>query len=65
MSAPKTNVETQEKNHRPALGGMKFAVGAALVLFTAFVIWVFAAADDPEGAETQIDGRTGEAVQSD
>ncbi|WP_116597275.1 hypothetical protein [Primorskyibacter marinus] len=64
MSAPQTNVETQEKNHRPALGAMKFAVGAALVLFIVFVIWMFAAGDDPEGAETQIDGRTGEVEQA-
>lgn len=52
------------KNHRPALGGMKFAVGAAVVLLVALVIWLVVAGNVQDGAETQIDGRTGEVLQA-
>lgn len=64
MSAPNTNVETQEKRHRPSLGGMSIAVGVAALLLLGWLVWIFAAAEGPEGAETQIDGRTGTQVQS-
>ena len=64
MSAPQTNVETQKKRHRPALGGMKLAVGTALVLLVGWLVWVVAVGNDPQGAEEQIDGRTGEETQT-
>lgn len=66
MSAPQTNIETQEKRHATPIWGIIIAVifgvfvGAFLSTGTAFF-----QADEPEGAATQIDGRTGEAEPAD
>ncbi|MFZ3584588.1 hypothetical protein ACOI1H_20860 [Loktanella sp. DJP18] len=59
MSAPKTDVEKQEKQHRGPLRGMAGVVGFALFLLVILVIWISFNGNEPEGAETQIDGRTG------
>lgn len=64
MSAPDTNLEKQKRRHKGPLGGMKLVLGLVALLFAAFVIWSFAASDGPEGAETQVDGRTGEVTES-
>lgn len=60
MSAPQTNIEKQERRHAVPIWGIVVAaifgifVGAILSTGTA----VFRA-DEPAGAATQIDGRTG------
>lgn len=59
MSAPNTNIEKQEERHKPALIGMGAAVLWSVVLLVLLVGWVVYQGNDPEGAETQIDGRTG------
>ncbi|MGR3486060.1 MAG: hypothetical protein ACU0BF_11995 [Paracoccaceae bacterium] len=62
MSAPETNIEKQEKRHKGPLIGMGAMVAwsvGLLILFVAFMAW---SGDSPEGAETVIDGRTGEAT---
>ncbi|MHA7874289.1 hypothetical protein [Roseivivax sp.] len=48
MSAPDTNVEKQEQNHRPSLLGIKAALIYGVVLLTIFVIYVTLAAGDEE-----------------
>jgi len=62
MSAPDTNIKTQEKRHRGPLIGMAAGVAFAVILLTGLLVWLSANADPPEGAAVQIDGRTGEAV---
>ncbi len=60
MSAPKTDLEKQEKRHKGPLTGIVGVVVFALVLLLLFVGYVVWQGDSPEGAEQQIDGRTGE-----
>lgn len=62
MSAPDTNVETEERRHKHALGGIRMSLVAVILLFVGFIAWTFSQSDGPEGAATQIDGRTGDAV---
>lgn len=65
MSAPDTNVERQAKRHRAPIWGILIAlvfgifVGALLSTGTAFF-----RGQDPDGANVQIDGRTGEVEQN-
>lgn len=47
MSAPDTNIEKQERQHRPALSGMAIAAGFAALLFVGWVLMVFFGGDDP------------------
>ncbi|WP_386682807.1 hypothetical protein [Loktanella sp. R86503] len=65
MSAPKTDLDKQEKNHRGPMRGMAFVVGFALLLLVGLMVWTSSNGTSPEGADTQIDGRTGEAVPAD
>ena len=62
MSAPDTNIEKQEKRHKPALLGMGAAVLWSVVLLVGLIAWVVYQGSEPEGAETQVDGRTGQEV---
>lgn len=65
MSASKTNIETQKRRHAGPLVGM--AVVVAIVIL-AFVGWLIVTARDgtaPQGADVQIDGRTGEPAPGD
>jgi hypothetical protein len=60
MGAPDTNLERQKRRHRwPLIGiGVAVAFGVGMMLF-----WLFGTVSDatpPEGAETQIDGTTGD-----
>ena len=61
MSAPDTNTEKQAEKHKASLGGMALAVGAGVLLLILLIAFVILGGDDPEGADTQIDGRTGDA----
>jgi len=60
MSAPQTNIEKQERRHAVPIWGIILAVifgvfvGGFLSTSTAFF-----GSDGPEGAPTQVDGRTG------
>lgn len=65
MSAPDTDVEKQGKRHKPSLIGMAVVVAFALALLAALLIFVVDRGGVPEGAETQIDSRTGEVVEGD
>ncbi|SLN40292.1 hypothetical protein [Roseisalinus antarcticus] len=65
MSAPETNLEKQEKNHRPALRGIIVSVGFAAVLLVALLVWLFATGNEPDTPETRIDGRTGGEIGAD
>ena len=65
MSAPDTNVKKQEEKHKPALLGIKGAIGFAALLLVLFVGWVIINGQEPETPATQIDGRTGEEVPAD
>ncbi len=65
MSAPETNIEKQAKKHKGPLAGMAGVLVFVGVLLAAFVIWTVYNGDTPEGAETQIDSRTGTEVEVD
>ncbi len=65
MSAPDTNTERQKRRHRPALMGIGTAGAVAVVLLAGLLVYITVTADAPEGAETQIDGRTGAVVDTD
>lgn len=65
MSAPDTNIKTQQKRHKPALLGILFAVALVLGLLFAFVTFVVDQGGAPEGANAQIDGRTGAIIEGD
>ena len=65
MSAPETNVEKQADKHRTPLFGMAAVVTFALLLLFALYFWVTYEAEGPDGAAEQIDGRTGEVVETD
>lgn len=64
MSAPSTNVETQEKHHRVPLFGMATGVIVALFLLLGSIAYLAAVGGAPEGADRQIDSRTGAIVDS-
>lgn len=59
MSAPDTNTEKQEDRHKAPLGGMALAVIFAGVLLIGLVIFLIVGGNTPEGADVQVDGRTG------
>jgi len=64
MSAPDTNIETQERRHAGPLTGMALAVTFAGVLLVGLIFWTVYKGGAPEGSETQVDGRTGAVTQS-
>jgi len=63
MSAPDTDVEKQSKRHRPALIGIVAAAVFGVLMMIVLTLFVFARGDEPEGADVQIDGRTGIAEE--
>ncbi|MFZ7089555.1 hypothetical protein [Primorskyibacter sp. 2E233] len=54
MSAPDTNPKIEERRHKGAVGGIKLVLVFAAILLLFFVGWTFFAADDPEGADVQV-----------
>lgn len=62
MSAPDTDIEKQEKRHKPSLVGMGAAVAFAGVLLAIFLMWTVDRGGVPKGADVQVDGRTGDLV---
>ncbi|MSU90536.1 hypothetical protein GE300_13070 [Rhodobacteraceae bacterium 2CG4] len=63
MSAPHDSPEKQARRHKPALGGIALSliVGGLFALLIA--AWAILGGDDPDGAETRIEGLTGEEVE--
>lgn len=55
MSAPNTNIEKQEKRHKPALNGIRLSLIVAAVLFIGYLIYIAAAGDDPDESGLRID----------
>ncbi|MEB8385949.1 hypothetical protein OO012_01800 [Rhodobacteraceae bacterium KMM 6894] len=47
MSAPDTNIETQEKRHKGPLSGMFIGVMVAGVMFLGLMIWLVWNGNDP------------------
>lgn len=64
MSAPNTDVEKQEKEHKPALLGIKGAIIVAVVLLLGLITWLAAKGQEPVTPETRIDARTGAEVET-
>ncbi|SEM52552.1 hypothetical protein SAMN04488003_101420 [Loktanella fryxellensis] len=64
MSAPQTNLDKQEKQHRGPLRGMALVVVFALLLLGGFMLWTSSSSDGIEGADTQTDARTGQSVEA-
>ncbi|KAF0674979.1 hypothetical protein [Profundibacterium mesophilum] len=67
MSAPNTNIEKQEKEHKGPLGGMALVIGFVVLLIIAFSIWLFAGGNEPgndatAAQEEQLDSTAGAAV---
>ena len=62
MSAPQTNVDTQVKRHRPSILGISGVLIFSTILLILFIMFVVNRGGEPEGAATQVDGRTGEEV---
>jgi len=60
MSAPNTNLDKQENQHRGPLRGMFAVVLFALVLLAILGFWAFGRGGSPEGAATQTEVITGE-----
>jgi len=58
MSAPNTDLEKQEKNHKGPLGGMAIGLAFAGLLLIGLIVWTFARGADPESG-AQIEGTTG------
>ncbi|WP_305969589.1 MULTISPECIES: hypothetical protein [unclassified Mameliella] len=65
MSPPDTDIERQTRRHRPALTGIGTAGAVAALLLAGLLVYITMSADAPEGAETQIDGRTGAVTYAD
>ena len=59
MSAPDTNVDKQEKQHKPSLLGIKGVLIFAFTLLVLFVGYVFLQGDNPEGAAVQVEPGVG------
>lgn len=64
MSAPRTNIERQKSHHKAPLMGMGGVVALALLLLAVFLGWLALNGNDPQGAEVQLDSRTGELVEN-
>lgn len=65
MSAPNTDPRREERRHRPAMIALRLSIAAGAALLVGIVALAFLRGDAPEGAETQIDARTGEEVPAD
>lgn len=63
MSAPQTDPEKQAKRHRPSLLAIAIVVAFALVLLFALITVVVDRGGAPQGADEQIDGRTGDVIE--
>lgn len=60
MSAPKTDIEKQERRHKGPLIGMAVGAAVAALLLFGLVTWLAYEGNEPGEPEAHIDGRTGE-----
>ncbi len=60
MSAPNTDVENEERKHKPALLGIKGAMIFAGALLLGLVTWLSYQGNEPGEPAAHVDGRTGE-----
>jgi len=65
MSAPKTNIETQQRRHKGPLIGMAVVVVFALSLLLWLTMRTVEEGQPAQGETTQIDGRTGDEIEPD
>ncbi|OAN93185.1 hypothetical protein A8B74_17065 [Sulfitobacter geojensis] len=49
MSAPDTNIEKQEENHKASLFGVKGAIGFGALMLVLVIGFTMANSDDPDG----------------
>lgn len=59
MSAPKTDLEKQKRQHAPALLGIRAILTYVAILLVAMVAWLVWNGNEPEGAAVQVDDFTG------
>jgi len=64
MSASQTNIEKQAKRHRGPLIGMAAVAVFALALYFGLLTYLSDQGGVPQGAEEQIDGRTGAVIEN-
>jgi hypothetical protein len=65
MSAPDTNTEKQKEVHKgPLRMGIAFPLLWGVGLLAIFVVVMFLRGGDPEGADEQVDGRTGDVEET-
>jgi hypothetical protein len=62
MSAPKTDIDKQEQQHKPALWGIRGAMIFAAALLLALITWLAYQGQEPGQPDAYIDGRTGAEV---
>ncbi len=62
MSAPKTDIDKQEKQHKPALLGIRAMMIFAAALLLALITWLAYQGQEPGQPDAYIDGRTGAEV---
>jgi hypothetical protein len=60
MSSPEPELQKQKRRHRGPLIGMAVVLAFVAILFFGWSFWSAQEATPPEGADVQIDGRTGE-----
>lgn len=64
MSAPNTDLEKQEKQHKGPLGGMAIGLIFAGLLLVGLIVWTVARGNDPDTAARQVEDTTGTVVQT-
>lgn len=62
MSASDTKLEKQKNHHAGPLAGIGLLLTIVALGFLGYVAYEFLAGDEPRGAQTQINGLTGETV---
>jgi hypothetical protein len=64
MSAPQTNIERQKRRHAGPLLGMLAGVGFVALLFIGYVGYLSVNGQTSQDPAVQVDGRTGETVET-
>lgn len=64
MSAPDTNIDKQASRHRAPIWGILAALAVGAVMGVAITLTA-TSGDNPEGADIQVDSRTGEPIAAD
>ncbi len=64
MSSPEPDLEKQKRRHGGPLIGITGVLIFVAILFIGWSFWSAQEATPPEGADVQIDGRTGEPTDA-